>query len=109
MLGNLLRGRHGAEALDLLQGAVHKGVVGVRQLLDVLVGELPQLAGDHGAHLPGVDEQGLPLLLFILGQEPQRNGDLGGVEQLGGHGHDAVHQIGVDDVLSDLALAAALG
>ena len=29
LLGDFLRGGHGAEALDILQGAVHKGVVGV--------------------------------------------------------------------------------
>ena len=107
--GDFLRGGHGAEALDILQGAVHKSVVGIGQLADVLVGQLAQFAGHHGAHLAGVDEQGLALLPLVSGQEPQGDGNLRGIEQLGGHGHDAVHQIGVDDVFADVALAAALG
>lgn len=107
--GDLLRGGHGAETLHILQSAVRKGVVGVGQLADVLVGQLAQFAGHHGAHLAGVDEQGLALLPLVSGQEPQGDGNLRGIEQLGRHGHDAVHQIGVDDALADVALAAALG
>ena len=68
-------------------------------LLDVLVGQLAQLAGHHGPHFPGVDKQRLALLPLVSGQEPQGDRDLRGIEQLGRHGHDAVHQIGVDDVL----------
>lgn len=55
-------------------------------LADVLVGQLAQLAGHHGAHLAGVDEQGLALLPLFLARNPQGDGNLRGIEQLGGHG-----------------------
>lgn len=107
--GDLLGIRHGAEALDVLQRPGCEGVVGVRNFLDILLAQLPQLAGDHGAHLPGVDEQGFALLLFVPVEEPQGDGDLGGVEQLSWHSDDAVHQIGLDDVLPNFPLAPRLG
>ena len=71
------------------------------------VGQFPQLAGHHGVHLAGEDEQGISLLPLVSGQEPQGDGNLRGIEQLRRHGHDAIHQIGIDDVLADVALAAA--
>ena len=75
----------------------------------VLLGQLPQLAGDHGPHLPGVDKQRFALLLLAFVEEPQGDRNLGSIEQLGGHGDDAVHQVGLDDTLTDLPLAARLG
>ena len=99
----------GAEALHIFQCSLYKIVVGIRYLLDVLPAQLPQLAGDHRAHLPGVDKQSFAFLLFVPGEEPQGNGDLGGVEKLGGHGHDTVHQVRLDDVFPDIPLAAGLG
>ena len=48
-------------------------------------------------------------MLLVLGKEPKRHWNLRCVEQLGRHGDDTVHQIVLDDVFSDLALAAGLG
>lgn len=50
----------------------------------------------------------LPFCRLFLARNPQGDGNLRGIEQLGWHGHDAVHQISVDDALADVALAAAL-
>ena len=109
LLGDILGGDHRAESLDIIQGAVHKGVIGGSDLLNILVSQLPQLAGHHSPHFAGVDKERLALLLLVSGQEPEGDRDLGGVEQLGRHGDDAVHQIVLDDIFADLALAAGLG
>jgi len=41
--------------------------------------------------------------------EPEADGDLSGIEKLPGHRHHAVHQVGLDDVLADFALARLVG
>ena len=46
---------------------------------------------------------------LVAGEEPQADRDLRGVEQLAGQGHHAVHQVGLDDGLADLALARLVG
>ena len=106
--GDLLGGGHRAEALDVLQRTGGKSLIGGGNLLDIGIGQLAELAGDHRAHLAGVDEEGLARLLFVFGDEPEGNRDLGGVEQLGRQGDDAVHQVSVHDVFADIALAARL-
>ena len=59
---------------------------------NILGGQFFMGAADHGAHLASVDKQGLFLTVteaplgiapFVLGEEPEAHGDLGGVEQLG--------------------------
>lgn len=107
--GDVLGGGDGAEALDRLQGTLGVGGIGGSQALDVGLGEVAEFAGHHGAHLAGIDEEGFAFLPFGLGEEPEGNGDLGGVEELGRQGHDALHQVGLDDVFADVALAAGLG
>lgn len=109
LLGDVRGGGDGAEALDGLQRAVHKGRVGRRQFLDVALGQFPQFAGYHGSHFAGVDKECLALLPFVSIQEPEGDWDLCGVEELGRHGDDTVHQIVLDDVFADFALAAGLG
>ena len=73
---------------------------------DVLVGEFPVGAVDHGAHLPGVDEEHLAAggrarreaeRCLVAGEEPEADRDLRGVEELAGQGDDAVDQVGLDD------------
>ena len=46
---------------------------------------------------------------LVAGEEPEADGDAGGEEELGGQRDDAVDQIGLDDALADLALAAGVG
>ena len=99
LLCDVLRGRHGAKALLVGQRAVRKGVVGVGNPPDVRVGQLAVLARDHRAQLPRVDKQRFARLLFAFDEEPQRDRNLRGIEQLRRHGNDAVHQIRVDDIL----------
>jgi hypothetical protein len=43
---------------------------------------------------------------LVAGEEPEAGGDAGGEEELGRQRDDAVHQVGLDDALADLALAA---
>ena len=87
------------------------GVVGAGDLGDVFVGQLAVDAVDERAELAGVDEQGLagPLaefsVLLVAGDEPQADGDLRAVEQLAGERDHAVDEVGLDDVLADLAFA----
>ena len=69
-------------------------------------------AVDQRAELAGVDEQRLaapvaerrPFFLFA-GEEPQADRDLRRVEELARQRHHAVHEVGLDDGLADLALA----
>ncbi|MPN37482.1 hypothetical protein SDC9_185001 [bioreactor metagenome] len=76
---------------------------------DVLGGHLAQAAVNHRPHLASVDEEGLTLLRFITVNEPQRHGNLRGIEQLRRHGDDALHKVVLHNFLANLALAAALG
>ena len=48
-------------------------------------------------------------VLLVPGQEPQADRNLRRVEQLARQGHHAVHQVGLDDGLADLALAGLVG
>ena len=73
---------------------------------------------DQGSELASIDEQGVaapiaeaPLSVgrLALGQEPEAHRNLGAVEELAGQGHHAVHQIGLDQGLADLAFAALVG
>ena len=108
-----------AEAGDVLVGAgvgfAAPGVVGVGDLGDVVGGELALDAGDHGAEVAGVDEQhfaapvAFAAVVLVLGQEPEADGDLGGVEELAGERDHAVDEVGFDDALADLAFAGLVG
>lgn len=46
---------------------------------------------------------------FASRQEPEANGDLRAVEELAGEGDHAVHEIGFDEFLPDLAFAGLVG
>src|SRR3546814_18041495 len=46
---------------------------------------------------------------LVAGEEPQAGGDAGGEEELGRQRDDAIDQVGLDDALTDLALAAGAG
>ena len=43
-----------------------------------------------------------------LVEEPDRDGNLRRIKELRRHGHDAVHQVGLDQSPPDVTLAAAL-
>ena len=47
--------------------------------------------------------------LFVFGQEPEADGDLGGVEELAGQGDHAVDEVVLDQLLADLAFALGVG
>ena len=87
------------------------GVVDIGDAGDIVAVQLTVGAVHHPTQLAGVDEQDLapPLAVSaasaVPGQEPEADGYLRGVEELTGQGHHAVHQVGLDKVLSDLALA----
>lgn len=108
LLGNLLGGCDGAEALYILQCSVLVGIEGLGNLGNVFIGHFAQTAGDHCPHFSGINEAGLVLLLLVPGEEPERNGDLGRVEKLCRHGDDAGDQVVLDDSASDVAFAARL-
>ena len=91
------------------------GVVGAGDLRDVLVGQLAVHAVDHRAQLAGVDEERLAApvaeaaVLLVAREEPEADRDLRRVEELARQRHHAVHQVGLDDGLADLALARLVG
>ena len=87
------------------------GVVGVRDAGDVLRGQVAVGSVRHVSELAGVDEQYLSAAVAAVavappaGQEPQAGGYLGRSEELAGQCDDAVDEVGLDQVLADLALA----
>jgi len=82
---------------------------------DILIGELAVHPVDELAHLPGVDEEGLPApvpeppVLPVPGDEPEAGRDLGGVEELPRERNHAVHEVGLDDPAPDIPLAGLIG
>src|SRR5690606_31198549 len=96
------------------------GVVGVGDLFDFLIGQFAPGAVHHHAHVAGIDEQHLPAAVAqsglpdqavaaALGQDPEAGGDPGGVAQLARQRHHAVHHVGFQHGLADLAFAALVG
>ena len=90
-------------------------VVGARDLLNVFVAQRSQTAVRHRAEPSGVDEQHFALTFAVLrvaaaiaADEPEANGDAGVEEELVGHCDDAVHEVGLDELAADLALATGL-
>ena len=113
---DLLQRRRLAEARHVLIGArvrlAAPGVIGRRDLGDVLVGELLAGAVHHVPELAGVDEQHLaapvaPAIAGVLvaGQEPEAGRNLRRVEKLARQGDHAVHHVGFDHRPADVALA----
>ena len=49
------------------------------------------------------------LAALVAGEEPEADGDAGREEELRRQRDDAVHEVGLDDALADLALAAGVG
>ena len=91
------------------------GVVGVRDAVDIGVGQPAVGAVLHLAQLAGVYEEDLfaavaeaPVPLVAC-EEPEADRNLGGVEELTRKRDHAVHEVGLDDVLADLALARGIG
>ncbi len=104
------------------------GVVGAHDAADVAVrrrvalgvgaGEHPQHTGLQGAHLTGVDKQGLAAAVaaavldvapgLVATYKPQADGNASGQKELRGHGDDTVHQVCLDDGFADLALSGAV-
>ena len=96
------------------------GVVGGDDLLEVGVGQFAVDAVDEGAEFAGVDEEGLlcgatvpraglPSRVFVFREEPEADGNLRAVEELAGEGDHAVHEVGLDDGLADVAFAGLVG
>src|SRR5664280_1874605 len=101
MFGDLLCGGRGAKAghVGVLASVplATPSVVGPGDASDVVVGELPVGAVHHGAEVASVDEQHLTPTVtpgpgatgrLVPVQEPQRDRDGCGVEELAGQGHD---------------------
>lgn len=94
------------------------GVVGFGDGRDVFGVEFLVRAADHGADLAGIDEECLAFAVavaafavgfFVFGQEPEADGDLGGVEELAGQGDHAVDEVVLDHLLADRAFAGGVG
>ncbi len=45
---------------------------------------------------------------LVSREEPEADGDAGGEEELRGHGDDAVHEVGLDDLAADVPFAAGV-
>ena len=86
-------------------------MVGAGDAGDVLVGQLAVGAVHHAAELAGVDEEHLAAavaelaVLPVAREEPEAGRDLRRVEELARQRDHAVHEVGLDQVLADLALA----
>src|SRR5680860_1270445 len=110
-----------AECRDILVLAsillTSPSVVRVGDLGDVFFGQFAVGAVDEVAHLAGIDEKRLAVAgakaallvnALVAGQEPEADGDRRSVEELAGQADDAIHHIGFDDCLTDVALAGGV-
>ena len=105
---DVVGGAHGAEALLIGEGALLELMEGACDAEDFVLGEFANGTSDHHAHLTCIDEERLAALRLVAREEPQRHGDARAVEELVGQGDDALHEVGVDDVLANLAFATRL-
>src|SRR5262245_20982679 len=87
------------------------GVVGGGDACNVLVGQPAMRAIHHAAEFAGVDEEHVATavaelaVLAVARKEPQARRDLRRVEELARQRDHAVHEVGLDQALADLALA----
>ncbi len=91
-------------------------MVGAGDFLEVGLGQFTVNAVDEGAQFAGVDEQSLLAAItafrvgvFVFREEPEADGNLRAVEELAGEGDHAVHEVGFDEFLPDLAFAGLVG
>ena len=77
------------------------GMIGPGDAGDVPTLKLTVGTVDHAAQLAGVDEE--HFTVPVARKEPQAGRDLGRVEEFARQRHHAVHQIGLDQTLPDLA------
>ena len=90
-------------------------MVSLGDLLYILSGKLAGPPVDEVPQIPGVDEEDLvgPVTIFSVGlvpaEKPQARRDLGVQEELWRKIHDAVHESGLDEPLSDLPLPGGFG
>lgn len=90
-------------------------VVGAGDAFNVVSSELTLRAGDHFAHVAGVDEEHfavpvtVPVPMPVLREEPQAGRDARVEEEFVGQGHDAIDQVGLDDGPADDAIGLRLG
>ena len=108
MLFDSLQISYRTESLHIFQGSVLERFKGVRQFLNIFIREIPVLAVNHIAHLTGINKQRFSFLLFVFANEPERNRNCHAIKQLRRQGNDAFHQIGVDNILSDLTFTGGL-
>ena len=107
--GDVGGGAHGAEALLVGERALLELMEGAGDAEDFVLGEFAHGASDHHTHLTCIDEERLAALRLVAREEPQRHGNARAVEKLVGQGNDALHEVGVDDVLANLAFSTRLG
>ena len=82
---------------------------GVGNLLDIRIRhQLTKLASNHRAQIAGVDKHGLALLRLVAADKPKTYRNTRTVEQLRRQSHDSLYQVGFDDGLANLSLAATL-
>ena len=108
LFGNVFRRYDSAESLLIFESSFRICVVSPGDFQYVIFSELAKLSCDHRTHIAGIYENSLSFLFLVPVQEPQRHRNSGGIEQLVRHGHDALDEVGFDDVLPDGAFAAAL-
>jgi hypothetical protein len=86
-------------------------VVSAGDLGDIGVAQLAVNAIGHRAEVSRVHEQGLTAAVaetavsLVARQKPQADRDLRRIEQLAGERDHAIHEVGLDDRLADLAFA----
>ena len=64
------------------------------------------LAVNHITHFAGVDKQGFTFLFLIFRDEPKGNRNSNAVKELRRQSDNAFYKVGLDNILSDVALAA---
>ena len=99
---------HGTIAFLVFERAI--AIVGesLGNAVDVVLSEFAQFACHHRTHVAGIDKNDLAWLRLLTTQEPKADRDARAIEQLAGQCHDALHEVGLQNVLADVALASRL-
>ena len=108
LLGDVVERTNGTIAFLVSKRSVAILVEGLCNAVDFLFGDFAKGAGYHRAHVAGIDEEDLTRLWLLTIEEPKANGNACGVEQLAGKRHDALHKVGLQDVLANLSFATRL-
>ena len=95
-------------------GTAAPGVVGIGDFGNFLGSQFAVDAVDQRAHFPSINEKRFTapvaafVILLVAGQKPEADGNLRGEKQLAGQRDHAIHEVGFNQGLANLAFIRGL-